>query len=239
MEVTAARWDMARVREGDPLPESIVNCKHIAVVQKHVALKVVQTLQDMGVGEPKLEVHDWTPGSFRTVLQFAVACDLTKLPLEWNHKEITTFLDMIDAKHYAVTTIDTFWGNLKRIGRAMNKNVTKGQHMYFEVVHDNGKTAKDNRLPVSHELLTQLCTGVDRVLTGFNRKLAKAIFMSAWGFCMRLSEFANLKYYCHGLMLNYNLKSSCIQIVESSFSAAFESDKTSTKGEPVKHHTIL
>ena len=43
-EVTATRRDMARVREGDPLPESVANCEHIAIVQKHIARKVVQTL---------------------------------------------------------------------------------------------------------------------------------------------------------------------------------------------------
>ena len=178
---------MARVREGDPLSESIANCEHIAIIQKHIALKVVKTLRDMGVQDPELEIHNWTPGCFGTVLQFVAACDLADLPLEWNHKQVIAFLDMINAKHYAVTTIDAFWGNLKWIGKALGKNVTKGQHMYFEAVRDNGKTAKDDRLPVSRELLIQLCAGADKVLTGFNQKLAKAIFMSAWGFCMRLS----------------------------------------------------
>ena len=63
--------------------------------------------------------------------------------------------------------------------------------------------------------------------------------MSAWGFCMRLSEFADKKSYCRELMLNYNLKSACIRIADTGFSAAFESDKTSTRGDPVKHHTVL
>ena len=193
----------------------------------------------MGVNEPELEVHDWTPGRFGTVLQFTAACDLAELPLEWNPEQIIAFLDMIDAKHYAMTTIDAFWGNLKRIGKALNKNVTKGQWMYFEAVWDNGKSTKDDRLPVSRELLIQLCARADKMLKGFNKKWAKAIFMSTFGFCMRLSEFADQKSYCCGLMLNYNLKSSCIRIADSDFSAAFESDKTSMKGNPVKHCTIL
>ena len=40
-------------------------------------------------------------------------------------------------------------------------------------------------------------------------------------------------------MLNYNLKSVCIRIADTGFSAAFESDKTSTRGDSVKHHTVL
>ena len=41
-EVTAAHRDMAKVLNRDPLPTSIVNCEHIAVVQKHVAKKVTE-----------------------------------------------------------------------------------------------------------------------------------------------------------------------------------------------------
>ena len=40
-------------------------------------------------------------------------------------------------------------------------------------------------------------------------------------------------------MLDYNLKSSCIRIANSGFSAAFKSDKTSTKGDPIKHCMVL
>ena len=111
--------------------------------------------------------------------------------------------------------------------------------MYFKAVRDNGKTAKDDHLPVSRELLIQLCAGANKVFMGFNKKLGKAIFISTWGFCMRLSKFADQKSYCHGLMLNYNLKSLCICIANSRFSAALESDKTSTKGGTIKHRTVL
>ena len=96
----------------------------------------------MGIQDPELEVHDWTLGHFSTVLQFVVACDFADLPLQWNHDQVIAFLDMIDTKHYAVTTIDAFWGNLKRIAKALGKSVTKGQCMFFKAVRDNGKSAK-------------------------------------------------------------------------------------------------
>ena len=181
-EVTAARRDMARVREGDPLPENAANCEHIAIIQKHVARQVVQTLHEMGVQDPELEVHDWTSGHFRTVLQFAAACDFANLPLQWNNDQVIAFLDMIDAKHYAVTIIDAFWGNLKRIAKALGKSVTKGQRMYFEAVRDNGKSAKDDRLPVSRELLIQLCAGADQVLKGVQPKTGQGYLHVRMGF---------------------------------------------------------
>ena len=229
---------MAKVAEGDPLPPCILNCEHIAVVPTQVALQAADILTKLGVNQPQLEIHNWTAGHFGTALQFKSACDLHKLPLEWNHEQIIAFLDVIDYRHYAVAMIDSFWSNLKRIGKILGKSTTKGQRMYFEAVRDNGKAIKDDRLPVSRKLLVQLIDAADVVFTGFNRKLAKAMFISAWGFCMRLSEFTNQKSYHRGLQLNYNLKSSAIRIAHTGLSAAFESDKTSTKGGPIKHRTV-
>ena len=79
----------------------------------------------MGIHQPELEVHDWTPGKFDTVPQFAAVCELADLLLAWGHDQIIAFLNMIDTKHYAVTTIDAFWSSLKRIGKAVGKDTTK------------------------------------------------------------------------------------------------------------------
>ena len=54
--------------------------------------------------------------------------------------------------------------------------------MYFEAVRDNGKSAKDDRLPVSRELLIQLCAGAGASTHGFQPKTGQGHLHVRMGF---------------------------------------------------------
>ena len=97
---------------------------------------------------------------------------------------------------------------------------------------------KDNRLPVSQKLLTQLCDAADTYLTEYSRTLAKSMFICTWAFGMRVSEYSRKKPNRACRVPSHNVRENSIRTSEFGLSIVFHSDKTSQFNNAVKHRTL-
>ena len=110
--------------------------------------------------------------------------------------------------------------------------------MDFQFVKDEGKETKDDKFPVSRLLLLELCDASNVVLTGFNMLLTKTMFLCAWAFSMRISEFSETKMSPVGSQKSYNLHAEVITADPDGLSACFELDKMSLYHKSPRHRTI-
>ena len=72
------------------------------------------------------------------------------------------------------------------------------------------------------------------MLQKYNSVLTKSVFISSWGFSMRISEFSQTGQGNK----NHNVRSHCVCTSEIGLSITFESDKTSKYGNLIKHRMI-
>ena len=70
------------------------------------------------------------------------------------------------------------------------------------------KPVQDNKVPVSRRLLKELIHAADQVLERYDATLAKAMFITAWGGFMRISEYTKVRSGSR----DHNLATSSINI---------------------------
>ena len=107
------------------------------------------------------------------------------------------------------------------------------------LVKDDAKEIRDNRLPVSKQLLAELVAGADKVLVGHNKLLAKTLFTTAWAFSMRISEFSLTKVASWKKIKSHNIWANSVRTSDVGLSVTFESDKTSKFSQGLKHRTVV
>ena len=132
-----------------------------------------------------------------------------------------------------------FWDAFLAVGKSLGKFIHPKQQLTYEKVREQAKEVRDDRLPVSRDLLEDLLTATDMFLEGYNNKLAKAIFICAWTFAMRISEFSKTKVKGRKRNVSHNVRASSVRTSDYYvLSIAFESDKTTVYGSAVKHRTV-
>ena len=70
---------------------------------------------------------------------------------------------------------------------------------------------------------------------GYNVLLAKTMFLCAWAFSMRISEFSMMKTSAIGSQKSHNLRADMITTDADGLSACFESDKMSLYHKVQRH----
>ena len=203
-------------------------------VNSSMAKKVIATLTSMGVVNARIEVAKWSDKRFYALANFTEACEDNNLKKAWGNDQINAFLDVLHQKFYSASTLDSQWNAFKKVGHLINKNPTPEQELEFGLVKQDARELGDDCLPVSKKLLEQLCKGADKVLLQYNSVLTKSVFISSWGFSMRISESSEMGQGNK----SHNVRSHCVRMSEIGLSIAFESDKTSKYGNLIKHHTI-
>ena len=113
--------------------------------------------------------------------------------------------------------------------------VTEGQEADFELVKMQAKEMKDNKVPVSRQLLKDLCQAADIVFADYNAALAKVMFIAAWAGYMQISEYSRTS----GKNGNqYNLRNKSLLTSPAGLSFHFHSDKTSKGSLPMRHQFV-
>ena len=123
---------------------------------------------------------------------YILACIEFNLPFAMGDDQISAFLDKLDEAFYAASTLEGQWGTLKRVCHAIKFTVVHKHEVHYKAVKADCREVKDNKLPVSRELLIQLCEAALVIFTGYTACLARAIFISAWAFSMRICEYCNV-----------------------------------------------
>ena len=82
------------------------------------------------------------------------------------------------------------WSVLQRITKILETPISQENQRDFSVVLSHSKDIKDNKVPVSIELLVQLCSSAEQLFSGYAVKLAKALFIAAWAAYLCISEYS-------------------------------------------------
>ena len=99
--------------------------------------------------------------------------------------------------------------------------ITEENQRDFSVVLSHSKDIKDNKVPVSIELLVQLCTAAEQLFSGYTVKLAKALFTAVWAAYLCISEYSRMS---DGNQ--HNLHRNAITVSHEGLSIKFLTDKT-------------
>ena len=174
-------------------------------------------------------------GHYAAITNFQIACLHFDLPLEWGQTQLTAFLIYVNVKFYTAPYLDKQWNIIKKLAETLNQSITDEQQADFELVKDHCREQLDNKVPASVELLKELCEAADKLFQHYNAKLAKAIFVMAWGGFMRISEYSKTSAKNGN---KHNLREAGILLSDDGVSVNFLSDKVAKSKDPPKHRLV-
>ena len=168
---------------------------------------------------------------------FGDSCEECELPKNFASRQIKVFLETLDMKNYASSTVEAHWCSLKYVSKLLGKEPTPEQELHYNYVRKNCQELRDSKLPVTRMLLLQLVAAADLVLSNHNTLLAQTIFLCAWAFSLRVCEFTT--WHSQAVIpKDHNLCSNSIRMSDVSLSAAFVSDKTAKYTRAIKHWLV-
>ena len=216
--------------ETDPAEQEVFS----AANTKEFALR---SLNELNLDED--DIRRFTKGmgakGYSALANFHVACEHFNLPVAWGPKQVKAFLIFVNYKYYAASYVAHMWNTIRNLGKLLLQPVTSEQEADFELVFQQAKEIKDNKVPVSKKLLAQLCSAADVVFEEYNAALAKAVFLAAWGGYMRVSEYSRTSDKDGN---KHNLKADALITSPAGLSITFRSDKTSKSADPYKHRFV-
>ena len=186
-------------------------------------------------------MSDWNVGKFRAIENFTAACIEFNLPFEIDSPQISTFIDRLDECFYAPSTLDCQWGTLRQVAKELNFEINHEHLMHYKAVKADCREVTDCRIPVSRELLIEMCNAALEIFTGYTACLARALFICAWAFSMRISEYSSVSLWKKPTDKedkSHNIRYYAIRVSSHGLSVRFISDKTAKAGDPIKHRTI-
>ena len=209
------------------------------VTNSPMALIMVEVMNMLGMTNLGVEIAMWLSHIFNGLANLWEACDRNELKLEWEHDQITVWLDLMHDKFYSGSTLDSQWSGLKRVGKLIGKKTTKIQELHFLYIRVHAKEIKDNKFPITLNLLNLLVEVTNKVLRGYNATLAKALFLCAWAFSMRICEYTDTESKAKKIIpSSHNLRARAIRTSEEALSCTFKSDKTSKFERALKHRSV-
>ena len=208
-----------------PEPESPKSAKEVAISTLH---SIGLTSDQVDSFAPQLGVK-----GFSALVNFHLGCQYAELPIKWGDKQIKAYLVYVHVKFYTAAYLQRQWSILKKVASILDSPISDENKRDFNTVLSFSKDIKDNKVPVSVELLIQLCTAADKLFTGYTVKLAKAIFITAWAAYLRISEYSRTK---EGNQ--HNLHRNAIITSADGLSIKFLTDKTTKESDPIKHRLI-
>ena len=172
---------------------------------------------------------------FSVLANFHIACEYLNLPVAWGPEQIKVFLIYVNHKCYSASYLTRMWKTIKDLGKAMLQPISEQQEADFELVREQAKEVKDNKVPVSKKLLRQLCEAADAICNEYNAALTKVVFLAAWGGYMRVSEYSCTTAKDGN---KHNLRADAVITSPAGLSFTFRSDKTSKATDPMKHRFV-
>ena len=207
----------------------------LAPQNSHAKAFALRTAQALYVPNPVQFIESLPVKKVTALAHFAVACESHDLPLLWGDEQISAYLPFLHAQYYSASYIESHWYTLKDIGKMKGLEYKPFHTMIFQLLKKNCRSVKDNKVHVSGRLLWQLCQAADLLFTSYTAKLAKAIFVTAFSFSLRISEYTNsARRGC----LSHNLRRNALLMSPNVFTCHFFSDKTSMFSSSPKHRSV-
>ena len=205
-------WTQTQMTTYYTLVKTLTSMRHsmgLRQVNHKTAVQVFTVLHEMGVNDVIAFVADWPRAKFCAIENYISACIEFNLPFPLGDEQISAFLDKLDEAFYVASTLEAQWGTLKKVCHELKFPILQKHDIHYKAVKSDCREVKDNKLLVSQELLVQLCETALVLFTGYSACLARAIFISAWAFSMRICEYCNVwKKLTDKFEENHNLRAS-------------------------------
>ena len=197
----------------------------------------MQMLSEIGLNEVDIKKFSSRlgPKGFSALANYKIACGHMELPTAWGDAQIRAYHIYTNFKYYEAQYLTRMWNVIKELGEFLLCPVSEGQEADFELVKMQAREMKDNKVPVSRQLLKDLCQAADIVFAEYNVALAKVMFIAAWAGYMRISEYSRTS----GKNGNqHNLRNKSLLSSPAGLSFHFHSDKTSKGSLPMRHRFV-
>ena len=217
------------------------NIAILTQVNRKTAIQVCTVLHELGINDVIAFVADWAPQKFGAIEHFIAACIEWNLAFALEDDQLSAYLDKLDEAFYAASTLDTLWGTMKTVYRHLQVPIAEKHIVHFKSIKADCREVKDNCLPVSRELLNQLCQAALDVFVGYTASLARALFICAWAFSMRICEYSAVRVWrrpTQKFNMAHNIRFTAIRTSTIGITCRFLSDKTSKAGDPIKHRMV-
>ena len=163
---------------------------------------------------------------------YAIACQTHELSVSFGENQIFAFLAFIHAQYYGGSSIDSHWYTVKQLPKEHGLYVSPKAVNFYKVIRKNCGEIQDNKVPVSLTLLEQLCNAASLLLRSYNAKLARAMFVLAFAFSMRVCEYCDCAR--DGNLL-HNVYSHAVSFTPQGLSLHLFLDKVSSFSPTPKH----
>ena len=128
----------------------------ITQVNRKTAVQLCTVLHEMGVNDVIAFVADWPRTKFKAIENYIAACLEFNLPFPLGDEQISAFLDKLDEAYYSASTLEAHWNTIKKVFHELKFPITQKYEVHYKAVKADCRPVKDNKLPVSRELLVQL-----------------------------------------------------------------------------------
>ena len=194
----------------------------------------LQTLIALGIKAPHKVVHSNSAKKLQALVNFNLACHYGHLPLQFGFKQVGAFLEMLEQLNYTAETLKLQWAFFRSVIKLSQFQITDRMKNGFDFVLANCKPINDDKMPVSRKLLKQLLKAADKIFQPYNAVLAKAMFLVAWGACMRICEYS----FTRAHLPDHNVRRGAILPGKRGLSVEFFSDKVTKLNAAVKHRFV-
>ena len=157
-------------------------------VDEAVYSSTLKGLAKVGIKNPKSYTAMWGQKKFGAFKNFQAMCTLDGVEEGFTPDTIRAYLNYLHEKFYSAGYLSAQWNLFKKIADDCGQPIDKEFWSKFKSVLAHCKEKIDNKVPVPPLLIEQLCQAANKVLTGYNRALAKVLFTTAWALAMRVSE---------------------------------------------------
>ena len=173
------------------------------------------------------------PKGFAAIVNFKLGCLYSSLPVQWGQPQVKAFPIYIHVKFYTTAYLIRMWNTITKLAELFDDVILEENEQDYQAVKDQAKEIKDNKVPISKELLEQLCTAVDKCFKEYKALLAKTLFLLAWGGFMRICKYSRIS---DGNQ--HNIRANAVLTSDLGVRIAFHSDMTSKGSHPICHRFV-
>ena len=155
---------VSRSKSYIPKKKHCSNFKIVAPILE--ALNVTQVFRDHRISDKQ-----------KTVIQlFTEICENQGIPVALERFQLELYLLFRQEMNYTPRTVCHQWHPICKLSNDLNWLIPEDIHELYHFVYDNTTEYPDKKLPVSHKLLAQQITAIDKFITpGCENTLAKAV----------------------------------------------------------------
>ena len=202
---------------------------------QQVLLERVQgVLTGLGVPHPATYAQGLSYQKRLCLQHFWLACHEFNLSLQWGSLQIEAYLLHLDDEYLVASGIKRHWKVLSDIVGITGRKLSADQKTLYDYVLANCHSVKDDKLPISLELLTSICDNAQFLFAPYDTALFRCLFLVAWGAFMRVCEYTSAR----SGRKDHNIYAQSVEVTDLGCGVTFLSDKVS-KDDPTPKYRFI